>query len=335
MNGSIFVIWGIIEMKFIDRVDPELRETLLINPIIQLPEDLMVARQTPIPSNTKSKQVRTTERYIRGGDNKDMLIKLYEPAARGTEKLPVVIWIHGGGFVLGHPNSDDLLCEQFVESINCIVVSPDYRLAPEHPFPAALEDCYSTLLWVSGQPKELNINHERTAIAGGSAGGGLTAALALMARDKGGPSICFQMPLYPMIDDRNITFSSNEITDNLAVWYRSNNLSAWRWYLGESIKGEISPYAAPIRAKDLSGLPPTYSCVGQLDPFRDETIEYMQRLATAGVEVEFHIYPGCFHAFEHIVPNAEISQRAKNDYIQALKRALTSKNNTVAIFSGE
>lgn len=311
-------------MRFIDRVDPTLREALLMNPIVQLPEDLMEARQTPIPSDTHSNKVKTSERYIHDGDNNEMLIKIYEPVDREKEKLPVVIWIHGGGFVLGHPNSDDRLCEQFVENINCIVVSPDYRLAPEHPFPAALEDCYSTLLWVSDESNGLNIDNERIAVVGGSAGGGLTAGLALMARDKSGPDICFQMPLYPMIDDRNISFSSHEITDHLAVWYRSNNIAAWNMYLGESVNGEISPYAAPIRAKDLSGLPPTYSCVGQLDPFRDETIEYMTRLANAGVEVEFHIYPGCFHAFEHIVPDAEVSQRAKNQYIQALKRALST-----------
>lgn len=311
-------------MNFIDRVDPELREGLLANPIIQLPEELMVARKTPIPSDTNSKQVRTTERYIRGMDNNELLIKIYEPVCVGEEKLPVVVWIHGGGFVLGHPNSDDRLCEQFVENINCIVISPDYRLAPEHPFPAALHDCYSTLLWVSEKTNRLKVDHERIAIAGGSAGGGLTAALALMARDKGGPNICFQMPLYPMLDDRNITFSSNEITDNLAVWYRSNNLAAWSMYLGESENGVISPYAAPIRAHDLSGLPPTYSCVGQLDPFRDETIEYMTRLANAGVEVEFHMFPGCFHAFEHIVPDAKISQHVKKQYIHALQKSLNS-----------
>ncbi|MFD0769501.1 alpha/beta hydrolase [Bacillus sp. CGMCC 1.60114] len=313
-------------MEFLGRINPELREVLTTAPVIQLPDDLVMARQMLIPPTENSKLVRTTERFISGGDGQEMLIKIYEPAQRDQTKLPAVLWSHGGGYVLGHPDGEDSLCENFVEAANCIVISPDYRLAPEHPYPAAIEDCYSALVWMTNSAEELNIDLSRVAIGGGSAGGGLTAALALMARDKGGPAICFQMPLYPMIDDRNITFSSNEIKDKQAIWYTSNNLAAWGMYLGEHANGEISPYAAPTREEDLSGLPPTYTCVGQLDPFRDETIDYVTRLAQAGVEVEFHLYPGCFHAFEHIVPNAEISQRAKSEYINALKRALSFKD---------
>ncbi|MGJ7913120.1 alpha/beta hydrolase [Neobacillus sp. LXY-1] len=316
-------------MDFYSRVNPELREGIDTTPVIQLPDDLEMARQMPIPPTLNSKFVQITERLVSGGDGQEMMVKIYEPVQRDQSNLPAVIWIHGGGYVLGHPNGEDSLCENFVEAANCIVISPDYRLAPEHPFPAAIEDCYATLLWVTNSAEELNIDLTRIAIGGGSAGGGLTAALALMARDKGGPAICFQMPLYPMIDDRNITFSSNEIEDNKAVWYTSNNLAAWRMYLGEHANGNISPYAAPIRAEDLSGLPPTYTCVGQLDPFRDETINYVTRLAQAGVAVEFHLYPGCFHAFEHIVPNAEISQRAQNEYINALKRAFSFSDKVI------
>lgn len=313
-------------MDFISRVNPELREGLITTPVIQLPDDLVMARQMPIPPTWNSKFVQITERFVSGGDGQEMLVKIYEPAQRDQTKLPAVLWIHGGGYVLGHPNGEDSLCENFVEAVNCTVISPDYRLAPEHPYPAAIEDCYATLVWMTNSAEELNIDLTRIAIGGGSAGGGLTAALALMARDKGGPAICFQMPLYPMIDDRNITFSSTEIGDKQAVWYTSNNLVAWSMYLGEHANGETSPYAAPTRAEDMSELPPTYTCVGQLDPFRDETIDYVTRLAQAGVAVEFHLYPGCFHAFEHIVPNAEISQRAKNEYINALKGALSFKD---------
>jgi acetyl esterase/lipase len=170
--------------------------------------------------------------------------------------------------------------------------------------------------------EELNIDLSRIAIGGASAGGGLCAALALMARDRGGPSICFQMPLYPMIDDRNMTPSSHEITDP-AVWNRANNVAAWTMYLGEHARGDISPFAAPSRATNLAGLPPAYTCVGQLDPFRDETMDYVARLAQAGVDVEFQLYPGCYHGFEHVVPKAEISGRARNGYINALARAFT------------
>lgn len=144
-----------------------------------------------------------------------------------------------------------------------------------------------------------------------------------MVRDKGGPALIFQMPLYPMIDNRNDTASSYEITAGNAIWNRTNNLTAWSMYLGEQNNAsEVSPYAVPSRAKSLAGLPPAYTCVGQLDLFRDETIQYVTRLAQAGVDVEFHLYPGAFHSFESIVPQAEISQRASESYIDAMARAL-------------
>lgn len=224
---------------------------------------------------------------------------------------------------MGHPDMDDELCERFVQTAECVVVSVDYRLAPENPYPAAIEDCYAGLVWMTEEAESLGIDVNRVAIAGASGGGGLTAALALMARDKGGPSIIFQMPLYPMLDNRNITPSSHEITEDRAIWNRTNNLEAWNMYLGEENDASgISPYAVPSRAGNLAGLPPTYTCVGQLDLFRDETIEYVTRLAQAGVNVEFHLYPGCFHLFEKFVPEAEVSQRAVQSYMDAMARAL-------------
>jgi len=309
-------------MNFISRVAPELKQGVTHLPPLHLPEDLAKARQTVIPSAERSESVRIMARHIPRADSQEMLIKIYEPIQREGEKLPALLWIHGGGYVLGHPNGDDSLCESFVQAVGCVVISPDYRLAPEHPFPAAIEDCYAALVWLTCTANEFNIDLSRLAIGGASAGGGLTAALALMARDRGGPAICFQMPLYPMIDDRNVTPSSHEITDP-AVWNRANNLAAWTMYLGgDHARGDMLAYAAPSRAKNLAGLPPVYTCVGQLDPFRDETIEYVTRLAQAGVDVEFQLYPGCYHGFEHVVPNAEISQRAKVGYINALARAL-------------
>lgn len=196
----------------------------------------------------------------------------------------------------GQPSGDDALCESFVIAANCVVVSPDYRLAPEHPYPAAVEDSFAALVWLADPGNDLQIDGARIAVGGASAGGGLAAALALMARDKGGPALCFQLPLYPMLDDRNITPSSYEVT-HPAVWNRANNLAAWEMYLGGPAGGaDTSPYAAPGRADQLAGLPPAYTCVGQLDPFRDETIDYVARLAQAGVEVEFHLYPGAIMA---------------------------------------
>lgn len=307
-------------MNFIERVNPELRQALTALPPLRLPEDLAQARTLAPVSPPDSKRVRITDHYIAGAGGQEMLLRVYEPIDRAEEMAPALLWFHGGGYVLGHPRFDDGICQSFVEAAGCVVLSPDYRLAPEHPFPAGLEDGYAALAFVAKQAAELRIDPGRIAIGGPSAGGGLTAALALLARDRQGPALCFQMPLYPMLDDRNVTPSSHEIS-HPAVWNRANNLAAWKMYLGEQANGEVSPYAAPSRAQSLAGLPPTYTCVGQLDPFRDETIEYVARLAREGVDVEFHLYPGGYHAFEHTAPDAEISQRALNGYLSALARA--------------
>lgn len=309
-------------MDFAKRVHPGLRDALTTLPAFRLPDDLAEARNNPQPERIHSTRVAIRDHTIPGAGGQDMMVRIYTPQPEGDAKRPALLWIHGGGYVMGHPGYDDNLCQAFAEAAGCLVFSPDYRLAPEHPFPAGLEDCYATLVWMQESAETFGIDATRLAVAGASAGGGLTAALALLARDRGGPDICFQMPLYPMIDDRNVLPSSHEIT-HPAVWNRNNNVAAWRMYLGEggSGKGEVSPYAAPLRADNLAGLPPLYTCVGQLDPFRDETIEYVSRLARAGVDVEFHLYPGGYHAFEHAVPDAEVSIRAKNDYVRALAEA--------------
>lgn len=310
-------------MNMDKRILPELREVYSQFPGFQLEGNLEWSRGlVSAPPVKRSEHVNTTSRKIPGAAG-EMLVKIYEPAGRNVDKLPAMMWIHGGGYVLGHPDMDDELCERFVQTARCVVVSVDYRLAPEHPYPAAIEDCYAGLVWMTEEAESLGIDVNRVAIAGASGGGGLTAALALMARDKGGPSIIFQMPLYPMLDNRNITPSSHEITEDGAIWNRTDNLAAWNMYLGEENDASgISPYAVPSRAENLAGLPPTYTCVGQLDLFRDETIEYVTRLAQAGVDVEFHLYPGCFHLFEILVPEAEVSQRAVQSYMDALARAL-------------
>lgn len=314
-------------MTINDRILPELRQAYSQFPGFRLDEDLEWSRRLLVQSPLEeSELVVTTNRTIPRGDGGEMLVKIYEPVKRNHDKLPAMLWIHGGGFVMGHPDMDDLLCERFVQTANCVVVSVDYRLAPEHPYPAAIEDCYAGLVWMTTEAPTLGIDSKRVAIAGASGGGGLTAALALMARDKGGPSIIFQMPLYPMLDNRNETTSSYEITDSHATWSRTNNLTAWRMYLGEEQDThELSPYAVPSRADNLAGLPPTYTCIGQLDLFRDETLDYVTRLAQAGVNVEMNLYPGSFHCFEVFVPDAEISLRASQNYLDAMARALNGR----------
>lgn len=311
-----------------EKIHPELRKAFSVMPkgtisretLDKHREQLNEMLKSMSASKPENAPVLTTERFIPGPEGEpDVRVKVYESKGE-KETLPGVLYIHGGGFIVGTADNFDAGCQELVTEVNCVVVSVDYRLAPEHPFPAPLEDCYAALKWFSENAEELGVDPSRIAVYGGSAGGGLTAAVSLLARDRKGPSIVFQMPNYPMIDDRCITPSNNEITDE-RIWNGKVNRQAWDMYLG-NIKGEVSPYAAPARATDLSGLPPTYTCVGDLDPFRDETIDYVTRLSQAGVPVEFHLYPGCFHGFEGLVPTADISQRAKKEYLTALKLAL-------------
>lgn len=247
----------------------------------------------------------------------DVRLRSYTPKS-ANEKNPGIYFIHGGGMIIGSIQGEEGNAIALALKLNAIVVSVEYRLAPENPYPAALEDCYSGLAWVAKNAEKLKIDPERLAVYGGSAGGGLTIATSLMARDKGYPKICFQMPLYPMIDDRNITISSHEIT-NIAVWDRSANIEAWDWYLGGK---EADEYAAPARARYLNNLPPTFIDVGEADLFRDEDMEFAQRLIKAGVTTEFHLYPGAFHASEILAPDAALSKRIWEVRYSALKRAL-------------
>ena len=251
----------------------------------------------------------------------DVPIRIYSPANR-TGSVPGLLYIHGGGFTLGNLDSEHAHCLHIVEEVGCVVVSVDYRLAPEHTFPAAPEDCYAALKWLAAHTEELGIDPARIGVRGGSAGGGLCAAVALMARDRKEVKLIFQMPLYGCLDDRHITPSSHQMAAKDMMWGRPASLLGWQAYLGADHHGDVSPYAAPARAEDLSGLPPTFMMVGELDLMRDENIAYATRLLQAGVPTELHVYPGAFHGFEGLVANADISIRAINEYTEALKRGL-------------
>ncbi|MCY8235396.1 alpha/beta hydrolase [Priestia endophytica] len=305
-----------------NRVDPALLPSLkMIQDFDLRPENLQAIREDMaqlIPPAIVDESISLTDEKIVGPDDNSLQLRIYRPKFV-NESLPALLWIHGGGYILGSYDGSDDLCMKFVKEANCVVVSVNYRLAPEHPYPAPLEDCYAALKWIADNAESLNIDSNRIGVAGASAGGGLTAALTLLARDRNYPSICFQMPLYPMIDDRNNTPSSNEIKEGL-VWNQKRNEAGWKMYLGELYKTDNIPaYAAPARAEDYRNLPYTYTCVGQLDPFRSETLTYVSKLAEAGVDVEFHLYPGAYHGFEEITPDADISIRARNEYIKAVK----------------
>jgi len=308
------------------KVTPELRSILSAMPKMNLTLERLESirnwmKETSINnSSLTSESISISNQFISGSDEETQIrVRIYKPITK-KENLSGLLWMHGGAYTLGLPEQDDVICQRFVSESNCVVVSVDYRLAPENPFPAPVEDCYAALKWFSENAEKLGTDVSQIAVAGISAGGGLAAAVSLLARDRKGPSIAFQMPLSPMIDNRNISPSSHEILDR-RVWNRTENLQAWEMYLGSDNKGEVSQYAAPTFAIDLSRLPPAYICIGDLDPFRDETIDYVTRLRQAGVPTEFHLYPGCFHGFDQL-PNTDISQRASTEYIEALKRAM-------------
>lgn len=253
----------------------------------------------------------------------DVMVRIYQPASR-PETLPALLWIHGGGFVLGSVEGDDLQAKALAMALNCVVASVEYRLAPEHPFPAPLEDCYAALKWLGGSAEELGVNPARIAIGGASAGGGLAAGLGLLARDRAEVDVCYQLLIYPMLDDTNVAQAGPDVPD-APLWTRANNLRGWRAYLGQEPGSDgISPYAAPFRAADLSGLPPTYIGVGTPDLFRDEDIAFAQRLIWAGVPTELHVYADGFHGFDGFAADTDAAQRFTAEYTRLLGRALHS-----------
>ena len=253
----------------------------------------------------------------------DVLVRLYRPAGLPSPAA-ALYWIHGGGMILGSIAMNDDSCAAIADELKIVVASVEYRLAPEYPYPAPIEDCYAGLKWFAGAADELGVDRSRIAIGGASAGGGLAAGLGLLARDRAEVAVCFQLLVYPMIDDRNITPSSHAVVDP-KVWNRSANSVGWNAYLaGHAGADDVAIYAAPARATDVSGLPPTYINVGDLDLFVDEDIAYAQALMRAGVPVELHVYPGAFHGSNNFVSRAGLSQRWTVDERAALARALTA-----------
>jgi acetyl esterase/lipase len=247
-------------------------------------------------------------------------VRIYSPPDDGPAR-PCVYWIHGGGYISGTALTVDSRLDHWVEVLDCVVVAVEYRLAPEHPYPTPLEDCYAGLSWAVTHAAELGIDSQRVVVAGSSAGAGLAAAVALLARDRREPILGHQVLLYPMLDDRQNTRSSR--MDGTEVWGRSANALGWRAYLGSDNRVAAVPaYAAPARAVDLAGLPPAFVAVGGADLFRDESIAYAARLLEAGVPTELHVYPGAPHGFEVIAPSADVSRRCNAAIIAALQRSL-------------
>jgi acetyl esterase/lipase len=242
-------------------------------------------------------------------------LRSYRPV--GAEgPLPVVYYIHGGGMVIGAIETEDAITRWLCGAVGCAAVSVEYRLAPENPHPAPVEDCYAGLVWTAANAERLGIDPSRIAVYGG----GLAAATAIIARERGGPELAFQMLLYPMLDDRCCTPSCREI-DDIGVFDGWASEECWRALLGERWATDaVEPAAAPARSTDLSALPPAWIDVGELDSLRDESVSYALRLMQAGVATDLHVYPAAFHAWEVFVPDADISARVKAERVAALRR---------------
>jgi acetyl esterase len=297
-------------------VDSELAATVALIPDLSFAE-LDSTRQTldmlvsALPADLTG--VVVEDRHEPGVD-----VRIFAPEQRTAEPAPAVLDIHGGGFAVGTVALDDGPNADIVRATGALVVSVDYRLAPEHPYPAAAEDCYAALRWLVEHADELGVDPRRIAVLGDSAGGGLAATTALMARDRGGPAIALQVLIEPELDDRLDTPSMLAGADTVG-WNSGQAVLSWRYYLDGR---PADAYAAPARMADLAGLPPTYLTVTELDCLRDEGLEYARRLLAAGVSTELHCWPGTFHGFATLVPTAAIARRANASLHDALRRGL-------------
>ena len=311
-----------------DHIDPELLELIANRPALRLSvekiqksRDFIVqaakAAKTAVDPAVKLDELHVTSRF----DASPIRVLRYQPATI-SPNTPVVLHCHAGGFVMGTPEMTELENIRLVKELKCIIFSVDYRLAPEHPYPAALHDVYSVLCWIHENAETLNVDQARIGIKGESGGGGIAAAVALFVRDTPGPKLTFQHLIYPMLDDRTVLRTDIHEHIGQVIWTNEHNRFGWQSLLGkEPGSADVSPYAAAARALDLRGLPPTFISVGTLDLFCEENIIYAQRLLTQGVPVELHVYPRAFHGFRNAA-QSRVAKQAALDSREALRRSL-------------
>lgn len=304
-------------MNTLHLVDPELLPILANSaPLALTPETIVALRQQRQDAAVKQVQsyrdlgLHIHEQQINFPDRPPVRVCVITPVT-AAEKRMGILHIHGGGHLFGSPEQSLSLTSATALRQNCVVVSVDYRLSPETVFPGSLEDGYAVLNWMVSQAERLGIDPAHIGLMGDSAGGGLAASLALLARDRNGPKLAFQNLMFPMLDDRTVTETHPNPVTGEFVWTREYNRIGLTALLGEETGSEtISPYAAPARASNLAGLPPAWIGVGMLDLFLDENLDYAQRLIRAGVAVELHVWPGAFHGF-HASDTAAVSLQAR------------------------
>lgn len=263
------------------------------------------------------RHTKVESRYLDRPDGTKLRVLICRSRKGVKPNATGLLWIHGGGYAIGAPEQDFFFADPLTRDGSCIAVMPAYTLATKAPYPAALEDCYLALKWMRDHAGQLGIDPNQLFVGGDSAGGGLTAALCLYARDRGEVSIAYQLPLYPMLDDRMITPSSRD--NDAPVWNSASNKAAWELYL-EGV-GEVPAYAAPARAEDLRGLPPACTYVGTIEPFHDETVDFVNRLREQGVEVTFREYEGCFHAFDLMGAGTKVGRAARAFLLESFRAA--------------
>lgn len=308
-------------------VDPELAKYVSAfpdldfqrRPLSDIRSDVLAAFARGEPASDSQVLV---ERLDIASETTQVFAYLYRPREAGPAKLPAVLHFHPGGFILGSAAMSDARNRALALELSCAVCSVDYRLAPEAPHPAQLNDGCTALRWLQKHAEALRIDPARIALKGESAGGGIAAAVALAARDAGGPPVAHLHLIQPMLDDRTASSVTASPSSDALVWTARCNAFAWEAVLGRvEARSGTRPHAAPARAQDLTGMPPTFISVGALDLFLDEDLEFGRRLRQAGVSLEMHVYPGAYHGFD-LIPDAAVAQRARHDSTAALGRAL-------------
>jgi acetyl esterase/lipase len=301
-------------------LDPELAEAAIAFSFdgVPTPEEVPALRHD-LPELGSTDLVERTDLLVPG--EPPVPVRIHRAPGSSDRSRPGVLSIHGGGYIIGGPSMDDAMFERWCPTAGVVGISVDYRLAPEHPYPGALDDCDRALAWVIDHAEDLDIDPDRLGVYGASAGGGLAAGLALRLRDRGGPRLAFVLLEAPMLDDRRSTPSSR--LPGLAIWSRETNSLGWRCYLGDRFGADVPAEAAPARATDLTGLPPTFVAVGAVDGFRDEDIDFATRLSQAGVPTELHVYPGAPHGFQ-LFDTTVVARQARRDRDEWLHRQLNT-----------
>ena len=315
--SALVGVFAIRRRRLLAQVAPELRHRLVAVPTsIANRTELRLARRIIDITPPVRDGIGVTEEHAPGdGQHPAIRVLVYSRRDRNRPS-GALLWIHGGGLIMGAPEQYHDVCSRFADELGIVVASVDYRLAPEQPFPAGLDDCMAALRWLHDQADQLGVDPTRLAVGGDSAGGGLAACVAQRAHDEGGPALCFQLLQYPMLDDR----TSLDRSRRALVWSNRSNGWAWSAYLGHRVSEvEHRPYASAARRTDLSGLPPAWIGIGDIDLFHDEAVAYAHRLRDAGVPCDLHVVPGMYHGAERLTPDAPSMQ----DFVQRMTAALS------------